>query len=41
MPGANGSTGGGAEGYGGEWTQNRLRPNPFWVREDLWLGGNI
>ena len=41
MPGANGPTGGGAEGCGGEWTQNRSKPNSFWVREDPWVGGNI
>ena len=34
MPGANGPEGGGAEGSVGKWTQNRDKPNPFWVRED-------
>ena len=32
MPGASGPPEGGAEGYGGEWTQNRLGPDPFWFR---------
>ena len=33
MPGANGPEGGGAEGSVGKWTQNRLQPDPFWVRQ--------
>ena len=32
MPGANGPSGAGARGYAGEWTQNRLGPDPFWFR---------
>jgi hypothetical protein len=41
MPGANGPTGAGARGVASSRTQNRDKPNPFWVREDLWLGENI
>ena len=41
MPGANGPTGGGAEGVAATRTQNRDKPNSFWVREDPCVGGNI
>ena len=34
MPGANGPEGGGAGGVAASRTQNRDKPNPFWVRED-------
>ena len=33
MPGAIGPEGGGAEGSVGKWTQNRLKSDPFWVRQ--------
>ena len=35
MPGANGSREGGAEEVTTESTQNRRKPDPLWVQEDL------
>ena len=35
MPGANGSSEGGAEGEAAKPTQNRGKPDSLWVQEDL------